>query len=335
MKPVPARKRILAPLLLAAVTAACAAATALAHSSLAPENVSTPHVSGIEAEGSMLTADKGLWANTPTSFVYKWQRCDTDGSACSRDIQTGSKNTYILTAADVQHSIRVVVTGVNGDGRGDTVPSEATRVISSKAGPKNSTAPAISGEATVGQQLTVSPGSWTPTPTSYTYYWQRCDSPNTNCRNVARATTYTLRSPDVGTVFRALVIAKATAGSTSVYTGHTPYVQSNTPPPKVNQAPTLRFDSLIRLGRRVYARFQVCDDGIGRITVVERDTKAGKLAYTRRYSVYTYASCGTFSRSWTPAPRFRTSGRMTVTLQAVDKSHRTSALRSKSVYRSR
>ena len=112
-------------------------------------------------------------------------------------------------------------------------------------------------------------------------------------------------------------------------------MQSSAPAPTVNQAPTLRFLSLIRIGRRLYARFRVCDDGLGRITVAERDTKSGKLAYTRRYSVYTYASCGTFSRSWNPAPRFRTKGRMAVTLQAIDKSQRKSTVRSKSIYRSR
>jgi hypothetical protein len=156
-----------------------------------------------------------------------------------------------------------------------------------------------------------------------------------NCRNIllAKETTYTVRFSDVGTRLRVLVSAKAGTGRTSTYSNYSGYVQSDIPPTTVNEAPTLHFVSLIRIGRRVYARFRVCDDGLGRITVVERDTKTGKPAYTRRYSVYTYASCGTFSRSWTPAPRFRTSGRMTVTLQAIDKSHKTSAIRSKSVVR--
>jgi hypothetical protein len=228
----------------------------------------------------------------------------------------------------------VVVTAVNADGRSEAAPSDATDVVSSKAGPKNTAAPTISGDAKAGEQLTVSSGTWSPaTGVTFAYHWQRCDAPNLGCRNIllARSATYTVRFSDVGTRLRVLVTAKSTSGHTSVYTDSTDYVQSDVPPPSVNQAPTLSFISLIRIGRRVYARFRVCDDGSGRITVVERDTRVGKLAYTRRYSVYTYASCGTFSRSWTPAPRFRTRGRTTITLQAVDKSLKKSTVRSKSV----
>jgi hypothetical protein len=327
-------RRLLAPLLLA-VVAACAAASAFAHSASAPENILAPDLSGQAKEGSTLTSSKGEWANGPTSFIYKWQRCDTDGTSCSNDLQTGSKNTYTLTAADVQHTVRVVVTAVNASGRSEVAPSYATDVISSKIGPKNTAAPKISGDATAGMQLTVTPGTWTPTSATFTYQWQRCDSRNVNCRNIllAKGTTYTVRFSDVGSKLRVLVTAKAGSGRTSVYSNYSFYVQSDIPPTSVNEAPTLHFISLIRIGRRVYARFRVCDDGLGRITVVERDTKSGTAAYTRRYSVYTYASCGTFSRSWTPAPRFRARGGMTVTLQAIDKSHKQSATRSKSLVR--
>jgi hypothetical protein len=210
-------------------------------------------------------------------------------------------------------------------------------VISSKGGPKNTARPAISGEATAGQQLTVSAGNWTPAGVSITYQWQHCDTDDRSCRNIssAKRPTYAIPSTDVGNKLRVLVTARSASGQTSLYSADTEFVQSSAPTPTVNQAPTLRFLSLTRIGRRLYARFRVCDDGLGRITVVERDRKAGALSYTRRYSVYTYASCGTFSRSWAPAPRFRTRGRMTVTLQAIDKSRKTSFQLSKSVYRSR
>jgi hypothetical protein len=325
-----------APFALALTVAAAAFFTAAAgaKSELAPENLVPPTVHGTPKAGSTLTASPGGWANTPTSFVYKWQRCNTDGSRCGRDVQAGAKKTYTLLAGDVDHTIRVVVTAVNGDGRSEAAPSEAIDVVSSKDGPKNTTAPTITGEPTAGEQLTVSPGTWSPTTgVTFAYRWQRCDAANVGCRDIllGRSTTYTVRFSDVGSRLRVLVTAKAASGHTSVYSGYSDYVQSDVTPPTVNQAPRLSFISLIRIGRRLYARFRVCDDGVGRITVVERDTRIGKLAYTRRYSVYTYASCGTFSRSWTPAPRFRTRGRTTVTLEAIDKSRRQSTLRAKSV----
>jgi hypothetical protein len=314
--------------------AAFAAVAAQGKIALAPENLVAPHVSGTPKEGSALTASPGGWANTPTSFVYKWQRCDTDGTACSRDVQAGPKKTYLVVKADAGHTIRVVVIAVNADGRSEPAASNATDVVSSANGPRPTAAPSISGDATVGEQLTVSSGTWSPAATTATYQWQRCDAPRVNCRDIllARGATYTVRASDVGSKLRVLVTAKTSSGQTSVYTGYTGYVQSDVTA-TVNQAPRLTFISLVRTGRRVYARFRVCDDGLGRITVVERDRKAGVPAYTRRYSVYTYASCGTFSRSWTPAARFRTRGRMTVTLQAIDKSHKTSTLRSKTLTR--
>jgi hypothetical protein len=324
---------------LVAGTAALAAALATiagGSSLVVPEDLAQPTISGRAVEGATLTTSTGLWANSPTSYVYKWQRCGTDGTGCSSDVQTGPSRRYTLTSADVGRTIRVVVTASNADGRSDPAPSDATDVISSRRGPRNTAAPAISGDATEGQQLTVSPGTWAPaTGVLFGYQWQRCDAANSNCRNVAGAngSSYTAGALDVGSQLRVLVRAQSASGRSYAYTDTTEYVQSNAPAPAVNQAPRLTFVSLVRIGRRVYARFRVCDDGLGRITVLERDTKVGTLAYARRFSVFTYASCGTFSRSWTPAPRFRTRGRTTVTLQAIDKSRKTSATRSRSVYR--
>ncbi len=329
--------RVTFAVLFVVLVAALGVAGASARSSLAPENLIEPTLSGGTTVGSTLRATTGAWANLPTSFIYKWQRCSTDGTGCNKDLRISVKKTYTLAAGDVGHTVRVVVTAVNSDGRGDAAPSAATGVISSNGGPKNTAKPVISGEATAGQQLTVSAGNWTPAGVAITYQWQHCDTDDRSCRNVsgAKSSTYAIPSTDIGNKLRVLITAKNASGQTSLYSNDTEFVQSSAPAPTVNQAPTLRFLSLMRIGRRLYARFRVCDDGLGRITVVERDTKSGKLAYTRRYSVYTYASCGTFSRSWNPAPRFRTKGRMAVSLQAIDKSQRKSAMRSKSVYRSR
>jgi len=47
--------------------------------------------------------------------------------------------------------------------------------------PANTTPPAVSGSAQSGQALTASPGSWSGSPTSYAYQWQRCDSAGAAC----------------------------------------------------------------------------------------------------------------------------------------------------------
>ena len=300
-----------------------------------PENTTRPALTGAAREGAALTASRGAWANAPTSYAYTWQRCATDGTACGV-ISGATKETYTLVAADVGRTVRVLVTAVNADGH-DVAPSEPTDVIASKNGPKATARPTISGDTTVGGELTASNGTWTPAPASYGYQWQRCDTDGTNCLNVAGATgqTYGVRALDEGMRMRVLVIARTQSGdraaALSIPSG---IVESDTPPPPVaNKPPTIRFVALTRIGARVYARFSVCDDGTGKVTVVQRDQKAHVASFARRFAVVLKASCGSFTRSWVPAKRFRTAGTYTATLRAIDKSQRTSRIVSKSLRR--
>src|SRR5436305_142597 len=133
----------------------------------APENLARPTLSGAPREGTTLSTSNGIWANHPASYAYAWQRCASDGTACS-GIAGATKSTYTPVAADVGRTIRAVVTAVNADGR-DLAPSDPTDVVASKNGPKLTDRPAVSGDETVGSELTVSNGSWTPTPTAYAY----------------------------------------------------------------------------------------------------------------------------------------------------------------------
>jgi Tfp pilus assembly major pilin PilA len=319
--------------LLAALALAGSAAAA------APANTAAPTISGTPKSGSTLTASNGTWSNSPTSYTYQWRRCATDGTACG-DIVGATHQTYTLAAADVHHTIRVRVTAANADGKASAT-SGATEVIGTANGPSNTVKPSVSGTAAVGDELTVSNGSWSPAATSYTYQWQRCSSTGTSCLNVVGAIgrTYGVRAADVGSKMRALVTAHVSTQQTTVASGTSDTVQSNTTTTTVtttvagNKAPSIKFISLKRVGARVYARFRVCDDRLGKITVVERDNKARALSYTRRFSVYRTLSCGTFARHWIPAPRFRTKGRYVVTLRAIDKSGALSRLVSRSLFR--
>lgn len=82
----------------------------------APSNTSPPTISGTPREGSPLTANPGTWSGTtPITFGYQWQRCDSSGGSCSNIIGATSRS-YTLTAADVNRTIRVVVTARNSVG---------------------------------------------------------------------------------------------------------------------------------------------------------------------------------------------------------------------------
>ncbi len=75
----------------------------------------------------------------------------------------------------------------------------------------NTAVPTVTGNLTVGGTLTANPGTWTPTPSSYAYYWHReDDAAGTNLVEIgATGSTYTLSSSDTGKYIRAGVIPVA------------------------------------------------------------------------------------------------------------------------------
>ena len=79
-----------------------------------PSNTSLPTVSGTPQLGQTLTANEGSWAGTPPlTYAYQWRRCDSAGAACA-DVPGANAKTYVLVDADVNSTLRVVVTASNG-----------------------------------------------------------------------------------------------------------------------------------------------------------------------------------------------------------------------------
>ncbi len=85
-----------------------------------PVNTVLPAISGATRQGQALTASKGSWNYSPTSYNYQWRRCDSDGASCS-DISGASANSYTLSVKDIAGSTaRVVVTASNSYGSAKT-----------------------------------------------------------------------------------------------------------------------------------------------------------------------------------------------------------------------
>jgi len=329
--------------LVAAVVAAATGIFAAVASAAAPVNTASPTISGTAKVGSTLTANEGTWSNSPTSFTYQWQRCASDGRGCG-DITSATSKSYSPVTGDVGHALRVVVTATNADGHASAT-SGATDPVDSANGPTNSVRPTVTGSAAIGGTLTVSNGSWSPTPSSFTRQWQRCNSDGTSCVNISGATgrTYGVRAEDVGNRIRTLVTAHTSSGQTTVTSSNSDVVtgtttvttttSSTTTVTKTTQAaaaaPSIRFVSLKVSGARTYARFRVCDAQGGRLTILARDNKNRVLSVTHRFRV---GSCGVFARSWFLRSKFRTHGRYVVSLRAVDLQGHLSLLRTRALF---
>lgn len=299
----------------------------------APVNTEPPTITGTPRVGETLTAQNGTWTNSPTAFQYQWQRCAAAGLPCT-NVAGATKKTYTLVQADAGRSMRVRVTAVNADGAANA-RSAATEVVQSSGAPANTDEPIISGTPEVGEVLTVDEGSWTGNPTSFAYQWQRCDADNiVACSDVAgaNAKTYTLRTGDLGYRLRAQVTAKNANGSAKEFSATTAVIR---PVARItNRRPSLAIISVRFVGAQVYARFRICDDSSKNLTILQTDSRPGKLSYTRRFSTLVPpVQCAVYTRHWRPAPRFRGAGRYTVTLRARDKSGLTSASARRTFFR--
>ena len=289
-----------------------------------PANTAVPTITGTARVGETLTAQNGSWSNSPTAFQYQWQRCNASGTACT-NISGAVQKTYLLASADSGRTMRVRVTGINAEGA-TNARSAPTAVVTPSTAPRNTARPTITGDPEVGQELTAEDGTWTNTPTSFAYQWQRCDIDAVACVVVAGATgkTYGVRAADVGFRLRVEVTARNANGAGLAVSSPTGIVVPSVP--VTNARPTLKLISVRFLGARVYARFRICDDSPRNLTILATDSRPGKVSQTRRFTTRIAPDpCGVYTRSWVPAVRFRGQGRYPVTIAVRDTSGRTSA----------
>jgi hypothetical protein len=167
--------------------------------------------------GATLTVSDGTWAGSPTSFTYEWQRCDADGNVCA-PIAGATARTYVLVEADVGHRLAAAVTATNAVGS-TTVWSYVTALVGAPA-IRSDGYPQVHGDATApGAALTVDDGSWSGSPTSFSYQWQRCDADGSDCVPIpgATASSYTVLDADLGHRLCAVVTATNAVGSATAW----------------------------------------------------------------------------------------------------------------------
>jgi len=155
----------------------------------------TPKISGTVQVGKTVSVTVGTWSPTPSSYSYQWYR---DGKA----ISGATKSTYKLVASDAAKKLTVKVTAKKSGYTSKSKTSAAKTVA--KATFTTAPAPTISGTLKVGSTLTATPGTWSPTPSSFTYQWYRGDTAISG----ATKATYKLVSADKGKTIKVKVTAK-------------------------------------------------------------------------------------------------------------------------------
>ncbi len=280
-----------------------------------PTNTALPAVSGTTVQGRTLSTTNGAWTGSPTHYAYQWEDCDDTGANCG-DIAGATSAGYVLAAADIGSTMRVVVSASNSAGEasatsasvgpvtglqptasfgyepaspvvgepvefdgtssacpdgpctyewsndgsptrpipplfplgngqtisltfasagteyvrlvvtdvlGETATAERNVTVATEppppSPPSDTTKPAVSGAAEVGQTLTASKGTWSgSTPITYAYQWQRGGS-----TDIAGATAsgYKPVAADVGHTLDVVVTATNSAGTSSATSAQT------------------------------------------------------------------------------------------------------------------
>jgi len=193
------------------------------------------------AAGQPVSATSGDWTPAPDSYAYQWQRCDAAGDleTCA-DISGAVQSFYLLTGADVDHTVRVGVTGTNGFGTSAFTysdPDFATITDVLAGYPVAITTPWISRGAADSESdrasdagniytagvdvLYANEGTWDATggddvTGGFTYQWLRCDASGNACQSIdgAMGQTYTTTTGDTYSTIRVIVYAFGDSGYT-------------------------------------------------------------------------------------------------------------------------
>jgi uncharacterized repeat protein (TIGR01451 family) len=201
---------------------------------MAPANTVPPTIGGSAVAGQLLSAATGTWTGSPSpTHGYQWRRCDAAGSNCA-NVAGATTSSYTLVSGDIGSTLRVEVTGTNVAGSATATSAQTATVAAASTTPANTAPPTITGTTTVGQILTLVPGTWTGTPSpTVGEQWQRCDAAGSNCADIPGATgnTYTLTTGDAGSTFRVVERGTNGSGTTTATSVQTAVVTAPSTPP--------------------------------------------------------------------------------------------------------
>ena len=169
-----------------------------------------------------------------TSTAYGQQTTPRDVGSGTAPVTAQASLTGLTPG--VTYHYRLVATNSDGTDYGYDY-TMATPTVNNVA-PVNTVAPVVSGQSLQGQTLSASTGGWSPTPTTYTYQWQRSTDGGTTWSSISGAITssYSVAGSDLNAQIRAVVSATNSYGTTAATT--TP-VTIGSGAPAVTTGPTI------------------------------------------------------------------------------------------------
>jgi large repetitive protein len=176
-----------------------------------PAPILGPTVGGYAVVGQQLAADPGIWKGVgPTSFAYKWYRCDENGAHCAL-AKSSPSSTYPVTAKDAGRTIALTVRVTDSTGSKVAYASLVGPAADAGATLTPTSVPTISGTARVGGALSIATGVWSAQPSAYKTTWLRCNANGRLCSPIAGATraSYNPTPADAGHTLVASVVASS------------------------------------------------------------------------------------------------------------------------------
>jgi hypothetical protein len=161
-----------------------------------------------------VTITNGTWQATgPSTYTTVWQRCNNSGASCAA-ISGATQSSYAPTAADVGHTLVVVVTAANVDGSVASASAPSDVVL--PAAPRWRDLPVLNANnGYVGGVLSVTNGVFTgPAVASDLTQIMRCTNA---CSPISAASSYTIVNADIGAILRVRETAGNAGGSVVVW----------------------------------------------------------------------------------------------------------------------
>ncbi len=78
-------------------------------------NTEAPKITGSPVVGVRLAASNGAWSNSPVTYAYQWEDCNSSGAICT-PIAGATNPNYTPTSNDVGYTLRAQVSATNGGG---------------------------------------------------------------------------------------------------------------------------------------------------------------------------------------------------------------------------